>query len=239
MRDAYEGGAACGRGAWRVRSEAARDRGDARGDVDVPPRDRDSAARHVRARISVGSIDTILKQCSEALKAPWETIQRAVQAADVAHADETSWRKAGQRLWLWAAFSASAACYRIDPTRARPAAKALLGSFSGLLICDRYSVYDFIDPSRRQACLAHLARNYQAFAERPGACGQHGQQIRAVIDEVIRADTKARGGGHTIAWHTGPLNDIHNRLMDAIQAGERSRTPCRGRSRASDASGTP
>lgn len=177
------------------------------------------------ARISAGSVQRILEQCSEALKAPWDAIQRAVQAADVAHADETSWRKAGQRIWLWAALSGTAACYRIDATRARSAAKALLGQFSGLLICDRYSVYDFIDPARRQACLSHLARNFQAFAERAGACGAHGEQIRALIDEVIRADTKARAGGETIAWHTGPLNDIHDRLMDAVEAGERSRTP--------------
>lgn len=177
------------------------------------------------ARISSGSIQRILEQASEALKAPWDAIQQAVQAAEVAHADETSWRKAGQRIWLWAALSATACCYRIDPTRARPAAKALLGSFSGLLICDRYSVYDFIDPYKRQACLAHLARNFQAFAERPGACGEHGQRIRALIDEVIRADTKARAGGDTIAWHTGPLNELHDRLMDAVEAGERSRNP--------------
>ena len=69
-----------------------------------------------------------------------------MQNSEVAHADETSWRRAGQRIWLWAALSATACCYRIDPTRARPAAKALLGSFDGLLICDLYSVYDFIDP---------------------------------------------------------------------------------------------
>jgi transposase len=177
------------------------------------------------AKISVGSVQRIIEQASDALKAPWEAIQRAVQAADVAHADETSWRRAGQRIWLWAALSATAACYRIDATRARPAAKALLGSFDGLLICDRYSVYDFIDPARRQACLSHLARNFQALAERPGACGEHGQRIRGQIDDVIRADTKARAGGQQIGWHTGPLKDVHDRLMDAVEAGERSRTP--------------
>jgi transposase len=177
------------------------------------------------ARISLGSIESILKQCSEVLEAPWEAIKAALQAADVAHADETSWRKAGQRLWLWAALSATACCYRIDPTRARPAAKALLGSFDGLLISDRYSVYDFIDPTRRQVCLGHLARNFQAFAERDGPAGRHGQNIKALIDEVMRADTQARHNGIVLAWDTEPLNPIHDRLMDAIEAGERSHTP--------------
>ena len=177
------------------------------------------------ARISLGSIENILKQASGALGAPWQAIQQAVQGADVAHADETSWARGGQRLWLWSALSATAACYRIDCTRARSAARALLGEFHGLLISDRYSVYDFIDPARRQICLSHLARNFQAFAERDGAAGRHGQQIKTLIDEAIRADTHARHDGDTLAWHTGPLSDIHDRLMDAVEAGERGRTP--------------
>jgi len=86
------------------------------------------------AQISLGSLENILKQASDALAAPWQAIQQAVQAADVAHADETSWARAGQRLWLWSALSATAACYRIDETRARSAARALLGEFDGLLI---------------------------------------------------------------------------------------------------------
>ncbi|HEX4429749.1 MAG TPA: transposase [Frankiaceae bacterium] len=66
------------------------------------------------ARISLGSLERILKDASAALAAPWEAIKRAVQAAEVANADETSWARAGQRLWLWSALSATAACYRID-----------------------------------------------------------------------------------------------------------------------------
>ena len=177
------------------------------------------------ARVSLGSIDNILKQASDALAAPWHAIQQAVQAADVAHADETSWARAGQRLWLWSALSATAACYRIDETRARTAARALLGDFDGLLITDRYGVYDFIDPERRQVCLSHLARNFQAFAERDGAPGRHGQQIKTLIDDAIRAHTQARRNGDTLAWHSRPLSDVHDRLMDAVEAGERSHTP--------------
>jgi len=177
------------------------------------------------ARISLGSVENILKSASETLAAPWEAIKRAVQAADVANADETSWARAGQRLWLWAALSATAACYRIDTTRARSAARELLGDFNGLLVSDRYSVYDFIDPERRQVCLSHLARNFQAFAERPGAAGRHGHTIKALVDEVMRADTAARADGRALDWHTGTGQQIHDRLMDAIEAGERSHTP--------------
>ena len=177
------------------------------------------------AKLSVGSIDNILKQAGELLASPWQAIQRAAQAAEVLHADETSWRRAGQRIWLWAALSATACCFRIDQTRARSAAKSLLGDFNGLLISDRYSVYAFIDPARRQACLSHLARTFQAFAERDGPAARHAKTIRELIDEIIRADTHARHNGQTISWAEGELNKIHDRLMDAVEAGERCHTP--------------
>ena len=175
--------------------------------------------------ISVGSIENILKTASEALAAPWEAIKQAVQAADVAHADETSWKRAGQRLWLWGALTATCCCFQIDATRARIAARRLLGDFAGLLVSDRYSVYDFIDPDRRQVCLSHLARNFQAYAERAGPAGRHGTAIKAAIDEVIRADTAARRDGTTLSWHDGPGRGLHDRLMDALEAGERCHTP--------------
>ena len=64
------------------------------------------------AKLSVGSIDNILKQAGELLASPWQAIQRAAQSSEVLHADETSWRRAGQRIWLWAALSATACCFR-------------------------------------------------------------------------------------------------------------------------------
>jgi len=177
------------------------------------------------AKISVGSVDNLLKQAGELLASPWKAIQQAAQTAEVLHADETSWRRAGQRIWLWAALSATVCCFRIDLTRARTAAKALLGEFDGMLISDRYSVYDFIDPEHRQVCLSHLARTFQAFAERDGPAGRHGETIRTLIDDVIRADTHARHAGQAIFWHEGELNLLHDRLMNAVEAGERCRTP--------------
>jgi transposase len=176
------------------------------------------------AKLSTGSVEKILKDASGSLTEPWEAIKRAVQAADVAHADETSWRRAGQRMWLWSALSATAACYRIDPSRARQVAQDLLGEFDGILVSDRYSVYLMLDPERRQICLAHLARNFQAYAERPGAPGQHGALIKRLLDQIIVTDTRARAEDRQLDWSAGELRSLHDGLMDALEAGERSHT---------------
>jgi len=177
------------------------------------------------AKLSTGSVEKILKDASASLAEPWEAIKRAVQAGDVAHADETSWRRAGQRMWLWAALSATAACFVIDQTRARTVAQDLLGDFDGILISDRYGVYAMIDPARRQICHAHLARNFAAHADRPGAPGRHATRIKALIDEVMAVDRRAREHDRRLTWHDGELRPLHDDLMDALEAGERGHTP--------------
>ncbi|MBA3746381.1 MAG: IS66 family transposase [Solirubrobacterales bacterium] len=177
------------------------------------------------AKLSTGSVEKILKDASVSLQQPWEAIKRAVQAGDVAHADETSWRRAGQRMWLWAALSATAACFQIDQTRARSVARDLLGDFDGILISDRYGVYAMLDPARRQVCLAHLARNFIAHADRGGAAGRHGARIKGLLDAVMILDRDAREHDRQLAWHEGQLRPLHDDLMDALEAGERGRTP--------------
>jgi transposase len=177
------------------------------------------------ATLSTGSIEKVLKDASRSLAEPWEAIKRAVQVGDVAHADETSWRRGGQRMWLWAALSATAACFVIDETRARSVAQDLLGDFDGILVSDRYGVYAMLDPARRQICLAHLARNFAAHADRPGAPGRHGTLIKTLLDQVMVLDREARGQDRRLAWHDGELRPIHDDLMDALEAGERGRTP--------------
>jgi transposase len=176
------------------------------------------------ARIATGSVEKILKDASASLKEPWEAVKRAVQSGDVAHADETSWRKAGQRMWLWTALSATAACFAIDPTRARKVARDLLGDFDGILITDRYSVYAMLDPEHRQICLAHLARNFQAYAERAGPAGRHGTRIKGLLDQIMILDRTARADGRQLQWSAGELNPLHDQLMDALEAGERGHT---------------
>jgi len=176
------------------------------------------------AQISTGSVEKILKDASAALTEPWEQVKRAAQSAEVLHADETGWRRAGQRLWLWTALSATAACFQIDSTRARKVARDLLGDFQGILVSDRYSVYALIDPERRQLCLAHLARNFQAYAERAGSAGRHGATIKSLLDQIMVMDRHARKEGRELAWWTGELAPLHDELMDALQAGERGRT---------------
>src|SRR5207253_8809239 len=104
-----------------------------------------------------------------ALAAPVAELEQAVQQAPAAHADETSWREAGQRCWLWVVVTAVATVFTIAPSRGRGGIQGLLGAaFAGYLITDRWSAYTWVDPARRQVCWAHLKRDFQKLVDYGG-----------------------------------------------------------------------
>lgn len=128
--------------------------------------------------IGLGTVSYGQAQVSEAVAAVVETARQAVQQAAVVNVDETSHRQGTVRQWLWVAVSHPLSVFRISAQRNRAAAQALLGpQFGGILGSDRYSVYQWVDSSHRQLCWAHLLRDFQRIAERPGRAGEIGQEL--------------------------------------------------------------
>jgi hypothetical protein len=63
-------------------------------------------------------------------------------------------------------------------SRSTAAAIELLGStFGGIVVSDRFSVYNHIPLERRQICWAHVIRDLTAIAERPGASAEFGAEL--------------------------------------------------------------
>ena len=121
------------------------------------------------APLAVGSVDGLCQATAQALAAPVAALQAAVQEAATAHADETGWREAGQRCWLWVVVTAVATVFVLAPSRGRGVIQGLLGpTFTGYLISDRWAAYTWIDPTRRQVCWAHLKRDFQKLVDYGG-----------------------------------------------------------------------
>lgn len=129
--------------------------------------------------ISLGSVSACEETVSEAVARPVAEARQYVEAAPVAHADETGYRQAVQadetpaageapaksKAWLWAAVAPMVTVFLVHAKRSTAAAKELLGSFAGVLVSDRWSAYRFIDAARRQLCWAHLLRDFEWIAE--------------------------------------------------------------------------
>ncbi|MDQ3990571.1 MAG: IS66 family transposase [Actinomycetota bacterium] len=143
--------------------------------------------------IAVGSVDALCQVTAQALAAPVAALQAAVQQAEVVNADETQWRLAGQRCWLWVAVSAVATVFTVATSRGSTVIKGLLGEpFAGVLGSDRWSAYSWVAPQHRQVCWAHLKRDFQALVDRGGAARPIGEAALALLARLFDAWHHAR-----------------------------------------------
>jgi len=117
------------------------------------------------ARISTGSVDSILARTGDALAEPYEQLLDSARRSKHLNMDETGWRLHGQQRTLWGAFSKRHAIFKITNSRHADHAKALLEGHRGIVTSDRWWAYNQLPLARRQICWAHLRRDFKAHAE--------------------------------------------------------------------------
>ena len=150
--------------------------------------------------IALGSVANLEQEMSAALQPAHVQAQQAVQQAPVKHVDETGWKQAGKKRWLWAAATAAVVCFVIHAKRGLPGLLMLLADkLIGLFITDRWSVYGILPVLRRQICWAHLKRDFQKLVDRGGAAEPFGRKgldtVRQLFHEwhLFRGGTISRG----------------------------------------------
>jgi transposase len=127
--------------------------------------------------ISTGMVSKLRQRTAEALVLPWAQVAMYVRTKNV-NIDETHWREAKKRAYLWGVVTRSAALFHIAKNRTAQIAKKLLGEdYSGVATCDRLKSYWWI--KRLQWCWAHLRRDFQAMIDR-------GQPGKAIGERLLR-----------------------------------------------------
>jgi len=165
--------------------------------------------------VSLGSINTLQEQVSQALEAPHEEIARVVQQAEVKHVDETGWKQAGQKRWLWTAVTATAAYFLVQVGRGAKALHNVLGRvIRGVICSDRWTTYQRIPLKQRQICWAHLKRDFQAMADRGGGGAAIGEELLVYTGMLFRMWYKVRDGTRSRRW----LAQQVERLRGEVQA---------------------
>jgi transposase len=148
------------------------------------------------AAIAVGTVDAILARQGSALREPTERLRDAVRGSPVLCADETGWKQAGERRFLWGAFTDEAAVLRVAPSRHREEAEELLGSSEAIVSSDRWWAYDYLDPARRQLCWSHLLRDFRFHAESPLAeQSEFGETCLRIAEKVFCAWRRFQADG--------------------------------------------
>jgi len=177
-------------------------------------------------RVGVASVEALVKQASAALQDPYIRILEHLDDAAVRCADETSWRQAGDSRWLSVAAADDAALFQIAARRDRDAARALLGEDpGGVIVSDRYSVYLYIDDTRRQLCLAHVLRDFVALAERDGAPGRLGRKLHKCLAGAFKILNQDGRDRDDLPALQADLATSRQQLRELLEQGARGRDP--------------
>ena len=144
--------------------------------------------------MGLGSVTACEQAMSENLAAPVAEAHAYVQQQPVVHVDETGWREALGRAWLWVAVTSLVTVFMIHKRRGAVAARALLGEFMGHLVSDRWCAYNGWKTRLRQLCWAHLIREFIAFSELGGEAGRIGRDLLVEVEQMFDWWHRVRDG---------------------------------------------
>ena len=153
------------------------------------------------------------------LEEAYSEAAQAVESAPRKNVDETGWKQAGQRRWLWTAATTRVAFFLIHRSRGREAFKSLLGKVQGMITSDRWHVYASVTNRRRQICRAHLKRDFKRLSERQGEAREIGEAALDITGGVFMIWQDFRDGTIDRATLQSALKGRRAELRPVLQRG--------------------
>jgi transposase len=174
--------------------------------------------------VALGTVARLEQEMSAALEPAHQQALAALQQAPVKHLDETGWKKAGRKRWLWVAATSTVAVFLIHRLRNAAVLLLLVGrTLQGILCSDRWRAYDGVPLLQRQICWAHVKRNWEKLRERGGAAQRIADACLAIKDKVFAQWYLFRGGGLTRSQLDDRMAPLALELLAVLQHGKRSR----------------
>jgi len=170
--------------------------------------------------LSLGTVGHLAEQASAALAPAHAEAVQAVREAAVKNVDETSWKLAGGRCWLWAAATATVAAFVIHARRSVAGLTALLGeAVRGIVASDRWSAYQRVPLRRWQVCWAHLVRDFQAMVDRADAGSPIGEELLCCAEELFTWWHRVRDGTLSRATLRRYVAELRPWVRSQLEAG--------------------
>lgn len=145
--------------------------------------------------IAASTLSNMEKRTSAALADPVEQAREHLRSTDLLHCDETGWREALQKAWMWVFASPEVSCFTIDPSRGGKVVRGMIGEdYAGTLVVDRWPAYGGYT---RAFCWAHLLRDFRAMIERHHS-PWHGRRLEILAHRAL--DLRARFDRGEILW---------------------------------------
>lgn len=170
--------------------------------------------------VGIGSVSGLCREVSAAVSEPYEAVQDAVGNQEVVNVDETGWKQAGKRRWLWVAVSRLCTLFLVAQSRGAQVLTTLLGeNYPGIVGSDRYRAYLSIPTERRQVCWAHLKRNLAAFAEHGGVVGDWGKEGLGFVAKIFAAWHRFKNGENDRSGLQAEIDPIRKEFRAFLEQG--------------------
>jgi transposase len=167
--------------------------------------------------VSCGMVGKLRRHTAEALWLPWVDAAAHVRTQDV-NIDETSWREASKRVYLWGVATPAATVYYIAQGRGAAVAQSLLGKgYAGVATCDRLKSYWWI--KRLQWCWAHLRRDFQAMIDRGNQGRATGQALLDQSNRLFHLYHQVREGTLSRAKFRAAIEPVRRAVRRALRRG--------------------
>jgi transposase len=174
----------------------------------------------LKVPLSLGTVCNLEQEMSDALAGAHAEAQQAVQQAEAKNVDETGWKRAKEKRWLWGAATVQVACFVIATTRSAAGLVALLGDkIKGIVSSDRWSVYGQLKLGLRQLCWAHLKRDFQKLVDRKSDAVEVGQMGLDAVDVIFELWHAFRGGGLTRSQLQRRIASVRQTLREWLELG--------------------
>jgi transposase len=142
--------------------------------------------------ISTGMVAKLERSTAEALKRPMADLEGYIRTQH-ANVDETSWREANHKAWIWVVVTPLVTVFHIAATRCGKVASRLLGSaYRQVVTSDRWKAYHGF--RRRQFCWSHLRRDFQAMIDRQNGGAAIGEALFDLSDRMFAWWHRVRDG---------------------------------------------
>ncbi len=174
-------------------------------------------------KITAGGVHQALARVARRAQATYQALVLAVRASAVVAPDETGWRIAGRKRWLWVFVGEHATVYLIAEGRGYEHAAGILGeNFSGVLERDGWAPYRRFTQARHQTCLAHLLRRAnELIAESRAGQARVPHQVKALLLDALALREQRREHDDLIEGHAVEIQAAPD--PDASAAGAAAR----------------
>ena len=178
--------------------------------------------------VSRSALCRAMQRVANKARPTYGALTSKIRGSPVVYADETGWKLAGLRSWLWGFTTRRETVYSIQRGRGYSEAATVLGEdFAGVLGVDGWAPYRCFEQATLQTCLTHLLRRCSEMLETAvrGAV-RFPRHVREVLSEALELRDRRDAGTlseHGLKSLRGRLESRMSRLLNGTYTNPENR----------------